>query len=180
MRNGIFGEGGPHKIKRSGQDEYTMSVRIPTDTDGLVGRECPNSSCSPGYFKVKLGTGITDGHVEAYCPYCRQADEPSGFMTKSQAEYAKNVVLREAEKGISNMFENALALGPSRKKRFGEGPISMEISYKPGHLSPARPPIEEELRRDVTCPNCGLEHAVFGLANWCMWSAKVGQKRPLK
>jgi len=167
MGSEIFKEGGPHNIKRSGQDEYTMSVRIPTDADGLVGRECPDSSCSPGYFKVKLGTGITEGQVETYCPYCRQADEPGGFMTKSQVEYAKNVVLREAEEGISNVFENALALGPSRKKRFGKGPISMEISYKPGHLSPVRPPVEEELRRDVTCPKCGLEHAVFGLANWC-------------
>jgi len=167
MRNGIFKEGGPHKIKLSGRDEYTMSVRMPTDIDGLIGRECPDSSCSPGYFKVKLGTGITDGQVEAYCPYCRKADEPSGFMTKSQVEYAKDVVLREAGKGISEMFENALALGPSRKKQFGKGPISLEISYKPGHLPPARPPIEEGLRRDITCPKCGLEHAVFGLANWC-------------
>lgn len=167
MGNGIFKEGGPHKIKRSGQDEYTMSVRIPTDADGLVGRECPDSLCSPGYFKVKPGTGITEGQVEAYCPYCRQANEPGGFMTKTQIEYAKNVVLREAEEGISNVIENALELGPSRKKRFGGDFISMEISYKPGRLPPVRPPIEEKLRRDVTCPKCGLEHAVFGLANWC-------------
>jgi hypothetical protein len=167
MGNSIFKEGGPYKITRSGQDEYTMRVQIPTDADGLVGRECPNSSCSPGYFKVKLGTGIIEGQVEAYCPYCRQADEPSGFTTKAQVEYAKDVVLREAEKGISNAFENALDLGPSRKKRFGKGPISMEISYQPGYLLPVRPPIGEELRRDVTCPKCGLEHAVFGLANWC-------------
>jgi ribosomal protein S27E len=43
----------------------------------------------------------------------------------------------------------------------------MEMSYKPGHLPQIRPTIEEELRRDVTCPKCGLEHAVFGLASWC-------------
>jgi predicted nucleic acid-binding Zn-ribbon protein len=88
-------------------------------------------------------------------------------MTKAQIEYAKNIVQREAEKGISNMIENALRLGPSRKKRFGGDFISMEMSYKPGRLPHVRPPIEEELRRDVTCPKCGLEHAVFGLAIWC-------------
>jgi hypothetical protein len=167
MKNGVFKEGGPYKIKQSGQDEYTMSVRIPADADGLIGRECPDSLCSPGYFKVKPGTGITENQVKAYCPYCRHANEPGGFMTKMQVEYAKNVVLREAEQGISNVIENTLKLGPSRKKRFGGDFISMEISYKPGHLVPVRPPIEEELRRDVTCPKCGLEHAVFGLANWC-------------
>lgn len=167
MGNGIFKEGGPHKIKRIGQDEYTMSVPIPTDADGLVGRECPDTLCSPGYFKVKLGTGITEGQVKAYCPYCRHTNEPGGFVTKMQVEYAKNVMLRETKQGISNVIENALKLDSSRKKRFGGDFISMEISYKPGRLVPVRPPIEEELRRDVTCPKCGLEHAVFGLANWC-------------
>jgi predicted nucleic acid-binding Zn-ribbon protein len=167
MRDDLFKGNGNDKIKRTGPDEYTMSVQIPTDADGLVGRECPDYSCSPGYFKVKLGTGIIEGHEEAYCPYCRHASEPSGFMTKAQVEYAKNIVLREAERGISNMIENALGLGPSRKKRFGGDFISIEMSYKPGRLPQVRPPIEEELRRDVTCPKCGLEHAVFGLASWC-------------
>jgi len=167
MRGDVFKEGGRHRIKRVGPDEYTMSVQLPVDADGLVGRECPDFSCSPGYFKVKLGTGITEGQVEAYCPYCRHADKPSSFTTKAQAEYAKNIVQREAVKGMSNMFETALGLGPSRKKRFGGGFISMEMSYKPGHLPHVRPPLEEELRRDVICPKCGLEHAVFGLAIWC-------------
>ena len=167
MKYDLFKEGGNHKTKRTGPDEYTMSIQIPSDADGLVGRECPDSSCSPGYFKVKLGTGITKGQGEAYCPYCRNIDEPNDFATKAQIEYAKNVMLRETEKGISDMIESAIGLGSSRKKRFGGDLISMEISYKPGRLPHVRPPIEEELRRDITCPRCGLEHAVFGLASWC-------------
>ena len=43
----------------------------------------------------------------------------------------------------------------------------MEMTYKPGRIAHVPRPYEEELRRDVTCPNCGLEHAVFGLAIWC-------------
>lgn len=167
MGNSLFKEGGYHNIKRTGQDEYTMNVQIPTDADGFLGRECPDSTCSPGYFKVKPGTGITEGQEEAYCPYCRRVDEPNSFITKAQIEYSKNVVLREAEKGISDMIENALGLGSSRKKRLGGDFISMELTYKPGRLSQIRPLFEEELRRDVTCPSCGLEHSVFGLANWC-------------
>jgi uncharacterized Zn finger protein (UPF0148 family) len=167
MREGVFREGGQHKIVRTGSNEYTMSIQIPTDADGLIGRECPDSSCSPGYFKVKLGTGITEGQLEAFCPYCRHAGEPSAFMTKAQIEYAKNTVHREAAKGLSSMIENALQLGPTGKKRFGGDFISVEMSYKPGDLPHVKPPIEEKLRRDVTCPNCGLEHAVFGLAIWC-------------
>jgi len=167
MGKSLFEEGGHHSIKRTGQDEYTMSIQIPTDADGFLGRECPNSTCSPGYFKVKPGTGITEGQEEAYCPYCRRVGKPGSFTTKAQIEYSQNVAIREAEKGVSNMIESALGLGPSRKRRLGGGFLSMEMTYKPERLSPVRPLLEEALRRDVTCPSCGLEHSVFGLANWC-------------
>jgi hypothetical protein len=132
-----------------------------------VGRECPSESCAPGYFKVKNGTGITGGQTVAYCPYCRREAEPSDFTSESQIQYAKDLVLREATAGISRAFEKALGLGPSRRKRFGGGFLSMELSYKPGTLPHVRPPLEDELRRDVVCPKCTLEHAVFGLAIWC-------------
>jgi hypothetical protein len=144
-----------------------MSITLPTDARGHVGRECPSESCAPGYFKVKNGTGITGGQTVAYCPYCRRAAEPSDFTSESQIQYAKDLVLREATAGISRAFEKALGLGPSRRKRFGGGFLSMELSYKPGTLPHVRPPLEDELRRDVVCPKCTLEHAVFGLAIWC-------------
>jgi hypothetical protein len=163
----FFREGGPHKIKRTGPDEFSMSIAVPTDESGFVGRECPSDLCSPGDFKVKLGTGITGGQTEAYCPYCRHRDEPSGFMTESQLQYAKDIMMREAHGAVQKMFEDALGLGPSRRKTFGGGMFSVELSYKPGHPPVVRRPLEEELRRDVVCPRCGLAHAVFGLATWC-------------
>ena len=43
----------------------------------------------------------------------------------------------------------------------------MEIQYKEEPRPPVRQPPEEELRREVTCPHCGLDHAVFGLASIC-------------
>jgi hypothetical protein len=167
MANGFFREGGPHKIRRTGPDEFSLSVKVPTDESGFVGRECPSESCSPGYFKVKLGTGITGGQTEAYCPYCHHRDEPSGFTTESQLQFAKDIVMREAHGAFEKMIEDGLGLGPSRRKKFGGGMISMELSYKPGHPPAVRRPVEEELRRDVICPGCGLAHAVFGLATWC-------------
>ena len=78
----LFQEGGPLRAKRTGKDQYSMSVSIPKDEDGRVARECPNHECSPGYFKVKLGTGITNGQTVAYCPYCQKSAEPSDFHTK--------------------------------------------------------------------------------------------------
>jgi len=163
----FLAEGGPLEAERTGPHEYMMKVGIPAGNDGMVARECHNTTCSPGYFKIMLGTGVTEAQEKAYCPYCRLADEPSAFFTAEQIEYAKGLVFREAVKGVNNMMGSALGIGPSGVKHLGGGLVSLEMRYKPAHLPDVRPPIEEELRRDVTCPECGLKHAVFGLANWC-------------
>ncbi len=163
----IFKEGGPHNIKKVGPDQYEMSINIPPNEDGRVARRCPDDSCSPGYFKVKPGTGITEKVEETFCPYCRFSDEPSNFISVEQVRYSKDQVAREAFKDISKAIENGLGLGPSRKKRYGDKHSSMELSFKPGRLPYVRPPSEEVLKRDVICPHCGLDHSVYGLATWC-------------
>jgi len=165
--NDLFDEGGDLNVRRTGPDEFRMDIKIPTDEHGLVGRECPSETCSPGYYKVKLGTGITEGQTEAFCPYCRHSGEPGDFLTKAQREYATDIVAREAQKGLDRIVTNALGLGPSGRKKLGSGMFSIEMTYKPGSLPVVPPPIEEELRRDLVCPKCGLQHAVFGIATWC-------------
>lgn len=163
----IFQEGGSLRGRRIGPDRYEFEIEIPPDEDGMIGRECPNQACSPAYFKVKPGTGITEGHAIAYCPYCRHEDPPSAFFTKAQQEYALRLVENEAIKGINRAIQKALGLGSTGRRRIGGGLFSLEVSYKPARLRPVFRPVEEELRRDLTCPHCGLEHAVFGLATWC-------------
>lgn len=167
MSDSIYKEGGPFNIRRSGNDQFTMNVSIPKDKDGRIARQCPAGSCSPGYFKVKPGTGITSGQEIAFCPYCRHAAVPVEFKTDEQLRYAKDVVVREAHKGIQDMLGKALGLGPSGSKKIGGGFISMEMTYKPGSLPAVQRPVEDEIRRDIVCPHCGLDHAVFGIAVWC-------------
>jgi hypothetical protein len=167
MANKIFEEGGPHKVRRVRPHQYEMSIEMPPDKDGRVARECPKDSCSPGYFKVKPGTGITEGQTEAFCPYCRFADKPASFTTKEQARYAQDILSREATRGISKAIENGLGLGPSRKKKYGAKFLSIEMKYRPEQLPHAIRPLEEVLKRDVVCPHCGLDHSVYGLATWC-------------
>ena len=166
MSNSFLDDGGDFQTRKVGPDQYEMHIPIPTN-DGLVGRECPNAECSPGYFKVKLGTGLTEGQVLAYCPYCRQEGEPNDFTTQAQIDYALSVLKNEVVKGIDKSFQKALGLGSSHKKTYGSGMFKMEMTYKPGTPAYVPRPLEEELRRDIICPNCGLEHAVFGLATWC-------------
>lgn len=167
MSNKLFREGGPHKIRKTGSDEYTMSITLPEDSDGRLARGCPIDTCSPGYFKVRSGTGITGSQAVAYCPYCRSEGQRSDFTTREQLRYAKDLMLKEAREGVERMVKDAFGLGPSGRKKMGGGFLSIEMSYKPGTVPHVRRPFEEEVRRDVVCPHCGLDHSVYGLATWC-------------
>lgn len=162
----LFREGGPHRIRRTGPDECHMSVTLPVDEAGMLGRECPSDTCSPGYFKVKPGTGVT-GQTVAYCPYCRSAGDPEEFHTEAQREFARDVAVNEAIGGVNDMIRGALGLDAAGKKKIGGGLISIEMSLQPTQPSYISRPIEQELRRDLLCSTCGLQHAVFGLAVWC-------------
>jgi len=167
MTKRIFREGGPHKVKNMGNDQYQMSIPIPEDSEGRIARECPNDECSPAYFKVTPGTGIVDGQESIYCPYCKHNAEPDDFITQEQLRYAKEIAVQEAQKGIDDMVKDTLGLGSSGKKKLGGGLISIEMSYKTRNRSPVRWPFEDEVRRDVVCPHCCLNQTVFGLATWC-------------
>ena len=167
LLQGRYPDGDPHRIRRTGPEDYEMSVALPLDSEGMLGRECPDPTCSPAYFKIKPGTGVMGTQTEAYCPYCRCEADPSDFHTREQVRYAVDTAKDEALKGVDRMVRDALALGSSGRKKLGGDFISMELQYKPGQRPTIRRPIEEELRRDMHCAHCGLDHAVFGLATWC-------------
>lgn len=166
MGKKLFREGGPHQIKQVG-DTVHMKVAIPSDEDGRVARKCPNPECSPGYFKVKPETGIAGQQDIIYCPYCHHEDAPNNFYSDEQARYATDLMLEEAKIGVQKMLADALGLGYSGRRTFGGGMISMELSLTSEPSAPVQAPCEEELWREVVCPNCGLDQAVFGLASWC-------------
>jgi hypothetical protein len=144
-----------------------MTVALPADVDGMVGRECPNESCSPGYFKVKPGTGVTGKVPVAICPYCMTSGSQNAFHTAEQRRFAEEHLLKEARRGVDAILRDALNLGPTGRRKMGDGLVSMEMSLTSSPPKSIRRPGEEELRRDITCSGCGLEHAVFGLATWC-------------
>lgn len=167
MGHDLLKEGGKHKVKKTGQNEYTMSITLPKDARGYLARACPDEQCSPGYFKVKPGTGVIAEQDIAYCPYCLNESEPDDFTTEEQLRYAQDLAMNEMHDGIEQLFKSALGLGASNKKKLGGDFLSIEMSYKPGTKPHVRRPFEEDVRRDVVCPHCQLEHSVFGLAIWC-------------
>jgi hypothetical protein len=167
MRERLFREGGRYKVRQTGRSEYSMSIPLPTDADGRMARVCPSQACSPGYFKVTPGTGIVGGQTIVYCPYCRGEAEPSDYLTESQMRFAKDVMMREAHEGIGRMVNEALGVGASGRRTLGGGLIKIDLTVKQNGRPMVHRPFHEALQRAVICPNCGLDHAVFGLAVWC-------------
>ena len=155
MSRDYFRTGGPFDARREDADHMTWSIPIGRDEHGRIARCCPNDQCSPGYFAVCIGTGLTEEQPVAYCPYCRQESEPSAFLSKEQLRYGQEVIGYEVTLAVQNMLKEAFRGGGDT------------VQFKPGHVDQPRRPFEDEVRRDVICPGCGLDHAVFGLAVWC-------------
>jgi hypothetical protein len=160
----VLKEGGPNRVKRVGTDEYEMRIPVPPDLEGMIGRECPDKSCSPGYFKMQI---TADTPKDQFCPYCRYEGPASDFASSGQIDYATAVVGDEVIEGAFRYLSHALGVGPSGHRRFGSGAVSVEVSVPPPPRRPLRRPLEEELCRLIRCPVCGSEHKVFGLATWC-------------
>ena len=162
-----FQHRGPYDVRRLGDHRVELSVPIPKDADGMTGRECPEESCTPRYFKIRSGTGAQDGPSRFFCPYCRRAGESGEFHTEAQREFARQHVRNYALELAHDMLSQSLRLGPTGRRTLVDGCVKITAKIEP--LRPCRVPNprEEDLRRDVICPNCGLEHAVFGIARWC-------------
>jgi hypothetical protein len=145
-----------------------MSLPMPTDEHGMTARECPEPGCAPGYFKITFGTGVDDPDYDrCYCPYCRHQADQGDFQTPAQQKYTESVVLSETHAGVDRMMKDALGLDSRGRRRMGGDFLSIEMTMKSSPPRPVHMPYEEELRRDVICPHCTLDHAVFGLAVWC-------------
>jgi hypothetical protein len=138
-----------------------ISVAIPRDEEGYIGRECPVGSCL-GYFKVMPGTGI-QGPAPCYCPYCGHRGGQNTFFTPEQIEYAKSIAIRRVLDAVHEDFK-ALEFDHRPSGPFGIG-ISMKVQTSAPH--PIRYYREKQLETKVTCDNCTLKFAIYGVFGWC-------------
>jgi hypothetical protein len=135
-----------------------IHVTLPTDENGMVGRECPN--CKK-YFKVKPGTGLKTS--ECICPYCEHKDGSLSFSTADQIEYAKSIAVKQIVGPILNDFQRSIkSLGRSSSKSF----ISFKVETR-GFDFPIKYYSEKDLETTVLCDACGLVFAIYGIFASC-------------
>ena len=139
-----------------------VQVTIPKDEECYLGRECPQPDCE-GYFKIKPGTGLTGENLACHCPYCGHQDDPNDFFTTEQIEYAKSIVLR----GVAEVIHKDLKKLEFDHKLQGGFGIGISLKVKAGAPLPIRHYRERELETKITCENCTLQYAVYGVFAYC-------------
>lgn len=142
--------------------EGRMTVSMPIDEEGYVGRECP--SCRRHFRVQSQDYEALPDDQRLWCVYCGHDDEASIFITTQQitrarraaTDYAEQLVRRslgKALQGISSRSRNSLVRIEHRSTPFRPRPL---------------PGIDEErLIRERTCPGCDLRYAVFGEHRFC-------------
>ncbi|MBD3175653.1 MAG: hypothetical protein GF320_10770 [Armatimonadia bacterium] len=139
-----------------------MIISIPSDEDGLTGRECPNPDCL-GYFKIKLGTGLKGENLPCHCPYCGHTASPDQFWTQDQIEYVRSVAFNQISRALQQDFREM----DKQLRRASRGSfIQLRMEYK-GHPHPIHYYQEKRLETKVTCDVCTLVYAIYGVFAYC-------------
>lgn len=152
----------PFQPRRLRQLGNRISINIPADPEGYIGRECPQAACE-GYFKVKPGTGLTGPGLTCTCPYCGHTASPDQFWTKDQVKYAESIALRHVSDALAEDLKE-LEFEHKPQGAFG---IGFSLKFTPGTPHPLHRYREKALETRVSCGACTLEYAVFGVFAFC-------------
>lgn len=144
--------------------DFTVSISIPLDDDGMMGREC--LECER-YFKLKPGTGLeTD---QTHCPYCDYHGCSDTFWTKAQLKYAQSIAMKEAFKKLIKPSLDKLERSFNQLERSSRNSlIQIKVKSSGNNFSfPIKYYTEEELETRIECNNCGLEFSIYGVFSTC-------------
>lgn len=130
-------------------DDVTLEMSMPLDSDGFLRRECPTCERELKWYNTPEEEGnaapIADGGY--FCPYCGVQAETSTWLTKAQAELARNMVATQVLGPTLKKFEDDMkGIG-----RTSGGMISAEVTYDaPDELDPLTE-VDDLTRVDFEC-----------------------------
>lgn len=144
--------------------DLNVSVNIPLDENGMMGREC--LECEQ-YFKLKPGTGLETSHC--HCPYCDYEGGADTFWTQAQLEYAKSIAVQQAfNKIIKPQLDKLTNSFKQLERNSRNSLIQIKVKTSGNNFSfPIKYYSESELETNLTCDNCGLEFAIYGVFSNC-------------
>lgn len=130
-------------------DDVTLEMPMPLDSDGFLRRECPTCEREFKWLYTPEDEGTAAPTIDGgyFCPYCGIQAETNTWLTQTQVELAQNMVATQV-------------LGPMLK-RFGDdikgigrssgGMMSGEVKYDaPDELDPLTE-VDDMTRVDFEC-----------------------------
>lgn len=145
-----------------------LTVSLRSDSDGLIGRQCPRPDCKC-YFKVNVKHLEIFTGSEMYCVKCGIKKDKNGFLTIEQLEYLKSVAARYIMNSIGQQLKQY------ERKSDPNAFFSIGISVN-FNLPEIRHYVEKELKRSVTCSNCDRSYALYGISFFCPF---CGKRKPI-
>ncbi|MEO9893282.1 hypothetical protein [Aurantibacter sp.] len=144
--------------------DLNVSVTIPLDENGMMGREC--LECEQ-YFKLKPGTGLETDHC--HCPYCDYEGNADTFWTQAQLEYAQSIAMQQAFNKIVKPQLDKLTNSFKQLERNSRNSfIQFKVKTSGNNIKfPIKYYSESELETILTCDNCGLHFAIYGVFSNC-------------
>ena len=137
-----------------------IRIDLPTDENGLTSRECP--TCQ-SVFKLKFGTGLMEDNLPCHCPYCGTIASQDQFFTQDQIEYVQSIIGRKVNQALQNDLKDwGRQIERSSRNSLIKLKVSVNSSYKPIHYYQ-----EKQLETNITCDNCSLEYAIYGVFAYC-------------
>lgn len=129
-----------------------LSIELPTDANGYIGRECPRCS---GRFKIDIENFEEGGHLNLRCPFCEFISESDRFLTSEQREYVHSIqrdeLLTLAEDKMSELLEDVFS-GSEFEVTGGE-----DIDL--GNTSVKSPGFDTDTT-NIHCDKCGFHYSL--------------------
>lgn len=131
-------------------DETSLSMPVPLDSDGFLRRECPTCEREFKWLasddeEVADGDPPDDGGY--FCPYCAIQAPAGEWFTQAQIELAQNMIARDVVDPMMKKFGRDL----KRRTRQSGGLLEMSVEYdSPEGVDPLTE--DDDMRRvDFAC-----------------------------
>ena len=148
-------------------DEISIPVTMPLDSDGFLRRECPTCERQFKWFSHPEGDPAAEPVDQYFCPLCGAPDGVASWWTREQLAYARGAAGPEIDSSVQDAVKEAfkglkgVSFKPSRNFTLGVEapdplvePDDMVIVEPPCH--PNEPiKVPEQATEHVHCLICG-------------------------
>lgn len=153
-------------------DEISISVTLPLDSDGFLRRECPTCEHQFKWFNHQEGDADAESVDQYFCPLCGVAAGVDAWWTPDQIEYAQAAggpdIDRFVQDALGEAFKGLKGVSFKQNPGFTVGIDAPDPLVEPDDMIIVEPPchpneplkVPEASTEQVHCLICGRPFTV--------------------